>query len=339
MDVTGPDMSTYDGINMNPVLGSLFWGTLVSMVFTGTTVIQAYHYFPSKDRPAVQFVALSMLVLDLLSAALVAQGLQYYLLPNFGSTLPLGRLVPTLAAECVATACIIVISQFYFAWQIYALAQKPFMKYIVSGAVVVLSLLAFAGGIGCSVVMFVHAPGILGTRNILFTVMAGAAKVPATLADIIVTCSLCYNLRYVKTGVRATDSVLKTLIGFVIQRGVLVTLVQTALLIVFYASSTHLYWLGLHVNVTRMYANTFFAMLNAREGLKEELQMKSIVTSGFEAYNHNTFRVSKKEADEDSEATEVPPSVWMETIKGRKSADLLEAARIQVDRKVVVSDI
>jgi len=30
MDVgqsAGPDMSTYDGINMNPVLGPLYWGT------------------------------------------------------------------------------------------------------------------------------------------------------------------------------------------------------------------------------------------------------------------------------------------------------------------------
>jgi hypothetical protein len=92
--------------------------------------------------------------------------------------------------------------------------------------------------------------------------MAGLAKAPSALADIITTLSLCYNLGYAKTGVRAcviyvlwllpcslskiaypsTDSVLKTLIGFVIQRGVLVALVQTTLLIVFYASSSRLYW-------------------------------------------------------------------------------------------------
>ena len=93
--------------------------------------------------------------------------------------------------------------------------------------------------------------------------MAGTAKAPAALADIIVTCSLCYSLGYVRTGVRAyvvypsmarlfcslsrvarssTDSVLKTLIRFVIQRGLLVTLVQIVLLVVFYASSSHMYW-------------------------------------------------------------------------------------------------
>ena len=73
----------------------------------------------------------------------------------------LTQILRTLAAECVVTTCIIVMwvptviashrvnsipldsSQFYFAWQVYALAQKPFLKYVVSGVVVVLSLLAF----------------------------------------------------------------------------------------------------------------------------------------------------------------------------------------------------
>jgi len=34
-------------------------------------------------------------------------------------------------------------SQFYFAWQVYALSQRPFMKYVVPGTVTVLSPLAF----------------------------------------------------------------------------------------------------------------------------------------------------------------------------------------------------
>jgi hypothetical protein len=92
--------------------------------------------------------------------------------------------------------------------------------------------------------------------------LAGLSKASAALADVITTCSLCYGLGYIRTGIRAcvayvrwlqfcfssktayfsTDSVLKTLIGFAIQRGLLVAVVQIALLIVFYASSPHLYW-------------------------------------------------------------------------------------------------
>jgi len=345
MDVrrdTGPDMSTYLGIDITPSLGPLFWGTLVSMILTGTTIIQAYRYFPSKDRAPIQRIALSMLLLDLLSSALAAQGLYHYLLPNFGSTVPLGHLVPTLAAECATTTCIIVISQLYFAWQLYALAQKPFVKYTVSGVVVVLSLLAFAGGLGCSVVMVIHSAEILTVRGGVFNKMAVIAKAPAALADLIVTCYLCLTLGYVRTGVKATDSVIKTLTGFVIQRGVLVTVIQTALLIIFCTTSSHMYWLGLHVNMTRVYANTFFAMLNGRESLKAELQMKSFSASclGTHGPTHldGAFRLSKKGTDRESQI-EVPQSVWISTIKGGKSMDTVGIAQIQVDQKVVVSEI
>lgn len=34
-------------------------------------------------------------------------------------------------------------SQLYFAWQVYMVSQKHFVKYVASGAVVVLSLVAF----------------------------------------------------------------------------------------------------------------------------------------------------------------------------------------------------
>ena len=110
--------------------------------------------------------------------------------------------------------------------------------------------------------------------------------------------------------------------------------------------------------MTRVYANTFcesfffdalpcssalipraVAMLNAREALKEELQIKSIVTSGFEVYNNNSFQVSRKEADVESDATKAPSSVWMETIRGEKSTDALGVAQVQADRKAVVTAI
>lgn len=345
MDAGGasePDMSTYLGVDMSQTLGPLFWGTLVSMILTGITILQAYHYFPSKDRPVLQYIAISMLTLDVLSSALAAQGLYHYLLPQFGSLIPLGHLVPALAVECVATTFIIAISQFYFAWQVHAMGQSNFIKYGVSGSVVILSLLAFAGGLGCSIAMFLFSANILTSRSRIFNAMAGLAKAPAALADIIATSSLCFSLGYSRTGVRATDSVIKTLIGFVIQRGVIVSLIQTVFLIVFYASSSHLYWVGLHVNVTRVYANTFFAMLNGRENLKKELEIKSIVTS-IPGADHtrvdNPSHVSRKETDRDSDTFEGTQGIWVNAIKGRRSGDAFGIGQIQIDQKVEVSDI
>ena len=54
-----------------------------------------------------------------------------------------------------------------------------------------------------------------------------------------VTRIFCLPLRVAYS---STDSVLKTLTTFVIQRGVLVALVQTILLTLFYVTPSHLYW-------------------------------------------------------------------------------------------------
>jgi len=95
--------------------------------------------------------------------------------------------------------------------------------------------------------------------------------------------------------------------------------------------------------VTRVYANTFFAMLSGRDGLKKELEIKSIITSvfGVDDRTHlgNPFSVTRKGSDGETGTIQVPENVWVNTIKGRRSVEKIGIARIQVDQKVVVSDI
>jgi len=83
-------------------------------------------------------------------------------------------------------------------------------------------------------------------------------------------------------------------------------------------------------------------MLNGREALKDELQMKSFSMSGFGTQNpthlDHALRSSRKAPDGESEI-EIPQSVWISTIKGGKSVDTLGITQIQIDQKVVVSDI
>lgn len=80
-------------------------------------------------------------------------------------------------------------------------------------------------------------------------------------------------------------------------------------------------------------------MLHGRENLKKELEIKSFVTAAFGTDNRNDpFHPSRKESNGDT-AIAVPQSIWMNTFKGGKSGDTFEMAQIQVDKKVVVSDI
>lgn len=83
-------------------------------------------------------------------------------------------------------------------------------------------------------------------------------------------------------------------------------------------------------------------MLHGRENLKKELEVKSIVTSAFGTdigtRLDNPFHTQRKGSDGET-AVEVPQGIWMNTIKGGKSRDPFGIAQIQVDQRVVVSDI
>ena len=68
--------------------------------------------------------------------------------------------------------------------------------------------------------------------------------------------------------------------------------------------------------------------------------MEFIAASGFGSYGHTNpdsrFHVSREGPDGEYNGTEIPSSMWMDSIK---SADALRAAQIQADRRVMVSAI
>jgi len=76
--------------------------------------------------------------------------------------------------------------------------------------------------------------------------------------------------------------------------------------------------------------------------LREEFPMKFILASDLGSRNHanpdNISYILREGPDREYNATELPPS-WTNTIKGKNSADALRIAQIQVDQKVVISDI
>jgi hypothetical protein len=78
-------------------------------------------------------------------------------------------------------------------------------------------------------------------------------------------------------------------------------------------------------------------MLNGRETLKKEIQMGSYVPSGLGMYNRshpgNSFNVPEGEGDV------VKQSIWTGTTKRGDSSDTMGTRQIQIDRKVVVSNM
>lgn len=291
--------STSEGINLSVVFAPIYWGFIVSVLLGGISILQGYLYFPgSKDRLSVQLVAAAMLIFDILSLSLVAQSVYYYLIPHFGSTLPLNSITVELSIDCLLSAIITFISQMYFVKQLFAV-PKPADRWWSQPSVVVTCLIAFfavcafAFGIACAWVMIVHKHSVLANKAPAFKLFFGLAKAFGALTDILATVAMCVFLSAARTGMRNTNSMITSLIHFVVNRGILVTLIQVLLLIFFFAVEDRLYWFAFHVNVTKLYVNTFFAMLNGRTLLHQKQGDSSLYGSNPSQYRNKLIHLGE----------------------------------------------
>ncbi|KAJ7782210.1 hypothetical protein DFH07DRAFT_1055083 [Mycena maculata] len=123
--------------------------------------------------------------------------------------------------------------------------------------VVVIGTIGFGGAAGCVTLMFKFPQHIFMHRSHTFAVLAGIAKGFGAGADILATVAMCMYLTSANSGITRTSSLLKSLIHLVINRGILITAAQIFLLVTFFATSGHLYWLAVHINTTKLYINTF----------------------------------------------------------------------------------
>jgi len=247
------------------IFGPIFWGFCVSLALSGITISQGFLYFTRySDRPLIRGLAASMLVLDLLSNALITQSVYYYMLPSYGSLGPLGAVTRELDIDCGISSIIAFISQMFFVYQLVIVKSNSKTAQVMNVAIVVSGTISLGASIGCVVVMFKHPGSIFMHRTLAFNILAGMHKANGAIADVLATTAMVMFLKTADTGIHRTSSLLRSLVVLVVNRGLLVTLAQFVGLVVLFASTTHLYWVAVHINTTRLYVATFFAMLNSR---------------------------------------------------------------------------
>ncbi|KAJ7832486.1 hypothetical protein B0H13DRAFT_2370921 [Mycena leptocephala] len=259
------------------IFGPVFWGFCITLILFGVSILQGYLYFTRyHDRPWLRCLAAGMLTLDCISIALISQSVYYYLRAQYR--------VPDLRAITYA-------SQMHFVYQLYlarsAGNSATIMKVLV--ATILLGTVGLGGAVGCVIMMLLYPQAVSQTATIPslwfnFTllslivldenteglkVLSGIARGVRAAADILATVAMCLFLKSADNGITRPSSLLSSLMHLIINRGILVTAAQILLLVTFFATPNHLYWIAVHINTTKLYVNTFFGMLNARTALVE----------------------------------------------------------------------
>ncbi|CCM03438.1 uncharacterized protein FIBRA_05571 [Fibroporia radiculosa] len=267
--MTGPNL------HLDSTVGCFFIGTVLATQIYGVTCAQTLYYsrrYPN-DPLFLKGLVGVLWVLDSVATILTIEYLYYFLVEGHGNPIKLTNLPATGIVEYIISSLVVIIAQFYYLATIWRLLTGKSYRLVLTVVAVAIALVSCACGFGNAYEAFKDPtnPGVYSKTR----VTASIQPVTASVVDVYITLVLIWILRKERIGFRNNESVVRRLIFFIVNRGILTALVQTGQATAYLAASTNvLYWSIFHFPGSHIYVNSLLAMLNARQNIKEEKAME-----------------------------------------------------------------
>ncbi|KAF9455487.1 hypothetical protein BDZ94DRAFT_1316177 [Collybia nuda] len=257
-------------------------------------MVQSWIYVHNnKDAWALRVFVLGLVSLDLAETACTTQLVHHYLISHFGDTNALKSSTNIISADFTITGITFFVVHLFFANRIWKLGKSWYFPAIIS----FMSTAMLALGISA---VFEQKTGLIEFADfqqhhimIELSLFHGLSA----LIDILITVSLSWLLSPAQSGYKSTRTVLQRLLAFTITRGILVCLVQIGHILMYVLDSRNLlFWISLHLILTKIYVLTTLVTLNSRASLRDQLQ--EIDLGDF----HISFAPSTSSTRDDAEA-------------------------------------
>ncbi|KAG1793217.1 hypothetical protein EV424DRAFT_376411 [Suillus variegatus] len=250
-------------LDLGNTFGALFIGVILAAVLFGLTNVQAFIYLQAHRNAGITFFKLVITWLwisDALHLALTIHCVYYYLVNNYANFGVLTEIVWSLKLQLVISALIVPMVHLLYVHRIWKISEgrSRVLPAMSLGMVLVLT----------SVVVIPLAWEQYRVK--FFEDLAKAmwstylSLGAATFIDIIITSSLCYLLATSRTGFSCTDSFITKLVGYTVSTGCLTSIFSVSIIITCAVMPTTFIFIGLQFLVTKIYVNSFIALLNAR---------------------------------------------------------------------------
>ncbi|KAF5319713.1 hypothetical protein D9619_008602 [Psilocybe cf. subviscida] len=261
--------------DLNSTLGAALLGCLAAAIFYGVTSVQTLIYFQGELRDGWKFKSgiFALWVLDTTHMAFTAHAIYYYLIVNFGNLValeaPIWHVTSGMQINIYITITSDLIVRGYFARRVSILCgrQRPFLKRSLPVLIAVLAVLVYIPGLG-------YASRALQLRtferiNEVSTYLY-VSFVATVAADSTIAISLCALLFHSRTGIKKTDSILRILMAYSINTGLLTSVAALACLITYALWPQKFIFIGFYFVLSKLYVNSLLASLNARSSLREK---------------------------------------------------------------------
>ncbi|KAJ8469920.1 hypothetical protein ONZ51_g8682 [Trametes cubensis] len=244
---------------IDSTFGAALIGLIVGSCLYGITIIQTFAYFRSynNDSKFVKSLVLILTFLDTLHLILCTRTIYWYLITNFGNVDNLDKTTWSMALQTDCNGLIGLIVEAFFARRVWMMSRNWF----VTGIILILATLHF--GLG---VVFTAQSFILGRfskfRSLTWVTCLGLGA--AAASDILIAGAMCYYLYKKRTGLKRINTGLTT------------SIIGTICVIAFGAMPTNFIWLGFFWIMGKCYVNSFLALLNSRDRLREKVTKAAV---------------------------------------------------------------
>ncbi|KAF9537456.1 hypothetical protein CPC08DRAFT_771292 [Agrocybe pediades] len=246
-------------VNLSPFVDGIFVGFILSTIFFGVTLLQAWNYaLSNNDGWIMRTLVISLVGLDIATTSNNALLLHTYLIQHFGDLLGLTETNVGFIVELGLTTVAIFLVQLFFASRVYLLNQRG---YRVVYAIVATACLGFV----CSCFLLskvITHPEVADLTLPQLKVSFILSQSLVTISDGITTVVLSLNFMRARSesSIKNTISILERLLTAVVARGALVTLSNLILVLLYIFYPMKLYWLAVQLMQSKLYIITMIAM-------------------------------------------------------------------------------
>ncbi|KIP12549.1 hypothetical protein PHLGIDRAFT_124074 [Phlebiopsis gigantea 11061_1 CR5-6] len=264
-------------------LGALLIGALLAVFLSGIVTMQVLVYYGlyPNDRAMIKSIVSVIWFLDLLHTAMICSANWMYLITHFGGDLSSQKILwpisydesnmpPASKVTIALTAIVTFLVHCFFTSRVYSISKQ---KWFVAAPLGLLAFLRVVSAMTCTAQM-VHAKTWVTFRQKSAWLFTTGLTISAVL-DFFIALALIMYLQKSRTGWKAMDQLIDTIILYTIESGLLTSVVAILSLICWVTMSNNLIFLALHFTISKLYANSFLATLNARKTLQQRSHKSS----------------------------------------------------------------
>ncbi|KAI8980616.1 hypothetical protein BD414DRAFT_579485 [Trametes punicea] len=253
-------------------MGAVLVGSLIALFLSGAVWMQVFLYcqlYP-RDRARIKLMVFVVWLLDTIHSAMAITANWQYLILHFGDWDIIDNITWSAATTVALTALITFFVHCFFIHRIHTLSRQ---NWYITGALVALALVRLVSAlVSTSEMIRLHSYAqFVAKYDYVFTIGLSTA---ASL-DILIAGGLCYLLRRGRTGFTGMDKIIDAITLYTIENGMLTCVTTVVSLICWVSMPTNLIFLGLHFAISKLYANSLLATLNARKSLLNKSQESS----------------------------------------------------------------